>query len=200
MSQEPSIDLKNESSFIEGLIAGDDAAFEYLVREHGPRLLAVARRFFNEEQDAQDAVQDAFISAFRSIGSFNRDAKLTTWMHRIVVNASLMKLRSQKRRSERSIEEFLPSFSEDGHPTKPVAHWSETVGDALDRQELSELIHRKIQELPEPYRIVLLMRDIEELDTAQTAELLELSVGAVKTRLHRARLALRGLLEPEFVQ
>jgi RNA polymerase sigma-70 factor (ECF subfamily) len=188
----------DESALLERLRAGEDAAYEELVRAYGGRLLAVARRLLRSEEDARDALQDAFLSAFRSIGGFEGQARLSTWLHRIVVNAALMKLRSRRRKPEQSIEELLPSFLEDGHMANPPAEWQRPSGEFAERNELRKLLLEKIHELPENYRNVLLLRDIEELDSEKTAELTGLSVGAVKTRLHRARQALRGLLEPHL--
>ena len=189
---------REDAALLERLRAGDEAAYEEMVRTHGGRLLAVARRFLRSEEDARDAVQDAFLSAFRSIGRFEGQARLSTWLHRIVVNAALMKLRSRRRKPEQSIEELLPEFLEDGHMAHPAAEWRRSASDAAERNQLRRLLLEKIHELPEGYRNVLLLRDIEELDTEETAEAMGLSVAAVKTRLHRARLALRGLLDPHL--
>ena len=180
------------------LRTGEEAAFEELVRSHGGRLLAVARRFLPVEEDARDAVQDAFLSAFRALDGFQGEARLSTWLHRIVVNASLMKLRTRRRKPEQSIEDLLPSYQEDGHLERPASPWRSDVLHEAERSELRQLIHEKIHELPEGYRDVLLLRDVEDLDTDETAKLMGLSAGAVKTRLHRARLALRELLEPHL--
>jgi RNA polymerase sigma-70 factor (ECF subfamily) len=191
----PEID---EKALLGRLRAGENTAFEEMIRSYGGRLLAVARRFLPAEEDARDAVQEAFISAFRSIDRFEGNARLSTWLHRIVVNAALMKLRTRRRKPEQSIEELLPSFLEDGHLERPASPWRKSALEGLERDELRVLMHEKIQVLPENYRNVLLMRDIEELDTQETAELMGISEGAVKTRLHRARLALRELLEPHL--
>ena len=168
------------------------------MRRHGGRLLAVARRFLRSEEDARDAVQDAFASAFRSIHGFEGNAQLSTWLHRIVVNASLVRLRRARRKPETSIEELLPGFLEDGHMDRPASPWRSEGPDPVERGELRALVLGSIQKLPESYRNVLLLRDVEDLDTEETAQLLEISPGAVKTRLHRARQALRSLLEPHL--
>jgi RNA polymerase sigma-70 factor (ECF subfamily) len=188
----------SEAELIGRLQAGDDTAYEQLVRENSPRLLAVARRFLRNEEDARDAVQEGFLSAFKALGRFEGGSKLSTWLHRIVVNASLMKLRSKKRKPERSIEEMLPGYKADGHPDEFFEPWRETGEDAASAKEERELVRKQIEELPDNYRNVLLLRDIEGIDTEETAKLLDLTPGAVKTRLHRARLALRQLLDPHF--
>jgi RNA polymerase sigma-70 factor (ECF subfamily) len=187
-----------EARLLSGLRAGDDAAYEELVRSHSGRMLAVARRFLDSEEDARDAVQDAFLSAFRTVDRFEGHARLSTWLHRIVVNAALMKLRTRRRKPEKSIEELLPRFLEDGHLAEPAVPWRATNPSEAERRELRDLVMDQIQNLPEGYRNVLLLRDIEGLDTEETARAVGISPNAVKTRLHRARLALRGLLEPHL--
>lgn len=180
------------------LRAGEDSAFETLVRLYGGKMLSVARRLMGSDDHAQDAVQDAFLSAFKALPSFDGRSKLSTWLHRIVVNASLMKLRSQKRHPEQSIDDLLPTFKPDGHQAAPAARWKDSVESISDRTETQELVRQQIEKLPETYRTVLLLRDIEEHDTETVAQMLDISVAAVKVRLHRARQALRTLLDPVF--
>ncbi len=195
---------RNEDGGERGLIArlraGDDAAYEELVRSQGARMLAVARRFLRSEEDARDAVQEAFLSAFKAMGRFEGGSRLSTWLHRIVVNAALMKLRSRQRKPEISIEELLPRFLENGHFADPPSEWQQSADQALERRETRERVRGAIDRLPENYRTVLLMRDIEGLDTAETAEALDVSPNAVKIRLHRARQALRGLLDEHMLE
>ena len=198
---QPSQDL-DEASLLAGLRAGDQGAYETLVRTYSGRLLAVTRRLLRTEEDARDAVQDAFLSAFRALHTFEEGSLLSTWLHRIAVNAALMKLRTRRRKPEEAIEDLLPKYLEDGHredghignPTKP---WKEPEA-LLERQETRVLVRACIDRLPESYRTVLLLRDIEELDTEEAAHLLGISPNAVKIRLHRARQALRTLLDPHF--
>jgi RNA polymerase sigma-70 factor (ECF subfamily) len=190
--------MDDDGNLLQRLRRGDESAYEELVRGHSGRLLAVARRFLRSEEDARDAVQDAFLSAFRSLDRFEGNARLSTWLHRIVVNASLMKLRTRRRKPEKSIEELLPRFLEDGHLADPAEPWRVSSEDEAERRELRELVLVQIEQLPEGYRNVLLLRDIEGLDTEETAKIVGISANAVKTRLHRARLALRGLLEPHL--
>lgn len=188
----------DEAALLAALRAGDDAAFEVLVRRYGGRMLAVARRLLASDVDAQDAVQEAFLSAFKSLATFDGRSLLGTWLHRIVVNAALMKLRTKKRHPEQSIDDLLPTFKADGHQESPGLRWSESAASQAERSETQALIRRHIEILPESYRTVLLLRDIEEFDTETVAQMLDLSVSAVKVRLHRARQALRTLLNPLF--
>lgn len=188
-----------ESALIARLQAGDASAFAELVRAQGPRMLAVARRLLRSDDDAADAVQEAFISAFRAIGNFEGGARLSTWLHRIVVNSSLMRLRTRTRRSEVSIDELLPKFVEDGQHIDEPREWrSPEPLDAIERRETRLLVRGLIDQLPGDYRTVLLLRDIEGLDTKETADLLGVTPNAAKIRLHRARLALRTLLDPHM--
>lgn len=185
----------SEAHQIARLRTGDEDAFASLVRTNGGRLLATARRFFANEGDAHDAVQDTFLSAYQALDSFKGQALLSTWLHRILVNCCLVKLRSRRRRPEESLEGLLPVFSEGGQEVSPSLPWK-PFEDELARRQACALVRNLIQQLPETHRAVLLLRDIEERDTAETADLLGISENAVKIRLHRARQALRSLLDP----
>jgi RNA polymerase sigma-70 factor (ECF subfamily) len=198
VTAKPSTAVHDEATLLARMQAGDDDAFEACVRIYCGRLLLLARRILRNEEDARDAMQDAFAAAFKDVGRFEGRSQLGTWLHRITVNAALARLRSRQRHPERSIEELLPHFGEDEHQIDPPARWKETSEKALQRQESCELVRRCIDQLPEIYRTVLLLRDIEEMSTEDTARLLDTSPGVVKTRLHRARQALRGLLDPHF--
>lgn len=187
-----------DADLVARLQAGDSGAFEALVRQHSMPLLCVARRFLRSEEDARDAVQDAFISAYKSIARFGSNSRLSTWLHRILVNACLMRLRTQRRHPEEDIEAYLPRFAEDGHQVEPSAAWDESADAMVEREEVRGIVRAAIDRLPEQYRIVLLLRDIEEMTTEETAEALGITANAVKIRLHRARQALRTLLDPHM--
>ena len=189
---------ESEALFVERLRSGDEQAFEELVRRFGGRLLATARHLLGRNGDAEDAVQEAFLSAFRGLDRFRGGSSLSTWLHRIVINAALMKLRGASRRPEASIEEYLPRFDETGHHADPVAEWRVTPEAAMLSRQTRDRVRAAIERLPPSYRAVLVLRDIEELSTEETAEVLSLTRTAVKVRLHRARLALRTLLVPVF--
>jgi RNA polymerase sigma-70 factor (ECF subfamily) len=186
---------RTEGDLLARLRRNDAYAFEELVRAQSARLLSVARRILRNEEDARDAVQEGFVSAFRALPEFNGQSRLATWLHRIVVNASLMKLRARSRRPEVSIETLLPRFLEDGHHAEPVGPWM-SVDAMLMRQETRAQLLRALDSLPDSYRTVVVLRDIEELDTETTAKMLGLTPNAVKIRLHRARQALVRLLSP----
>lgn len=188
----------SEESLAQAIRTGDPAAFEHIVRMYGGRLLAVTRRILKDEEDARDAVQEAFISAFRSGQRFEGEARVSTWLHRIAVNAALMKLRTRRRRPEESIEELLPAFREDGHHAELWGSWEMPVDQALARDETCAAVRRAIEQLPDQYRTIVLLRDIEGWSTEEAAQALGITPNAAKIRLHRARMALRTLIAPHF--
>jgi RNA polymerase sigma-70 factor (ECF subfamily) len=187
-----------EAVLLDRLRRQDERACEEFVRSQTGRLLSVARRMLRNEEDARDAVQEGFLSAFRALPEFNGQSRLSTWLHRIVVNAALMKLRTRSRRPEAPIEELLPRFQEDGHHAEPVSDWGSSIDTRLVQRETRVRVREALDRLPESYRTVVLLRDIEELDTEETATALGLTANAVKIRLHRARQALAKLLEQKL--
>ena len=177
---------------------GDADAYEELVRAEMGRMLSVARRYLRSEDDARDAVQEAFIAAFESIERFKGDSKLSTWLHRIVVNKALMKLRTKRRKPEESLEHLLPTYKEDGHQTSESEPWGKpTAHELLEEGEIRDAVRAAIEKLPESFRTVVLLRDLEGLSGAEAADMLGITPNAVKIRLHRARQALRSLLDPK---
>ena len=194
----PSSPVLDEATLVAQMQAGNDEAFEACVRNYVGRLLAVARRILANEEDARDAVQDAFLAAFKQIDRFEERSKLGTWLHRIAINAALGRLRKLQNHPEQPIENLLPHFGDGEHQLDPPAPWQATSDTILQRKESRALVTRCINRLPDAYRTIILLRDIEGLDTDETARLLGSSPGVVKTRLHRARQALRTLLDPYF--
>jgi RNA polymerase sigma-70 factor (ECF subfamily) len=190
----------DEALLVNRLRAGDERAFEDLVRTFGGRLLAVARRFVRNDEDAQDIVQSAYLSAFRALDQFEGNCQLSTWLHRIVVNTALMKLRSKRRKPEESIEDLLPAFQEDGHHVEQFADWTMPADQLIERSETRAIVRACIDRLPDNYRSVLLLRDIEERSTQDVATALSMTSTAVKVRLHRARQALSTLLRQEYAR
>jgi len=184
----------DEEDLLRRLRAGEEAAYETIVRAYGGRMLAAARRILNREEDAQEVVQEAFLSAFKAIDRFQGQSQIGTWLHRIAINAALMKLRGLDRRHERSVEDLLPAWGGDGHFVEPPGAWGEAADGAALREELRAVVREKIAELPGIYRIALTLRDIEGLTNEELAEALGVTVNAAKIRVHRARQALRTLL------
>jgi RNA polymerase sigma-70 factor, ECF subfamily len=184
----------DEDTLLARLRAGDEQAYEEMVRLFGGRLLAVAQRILRHEDDARDAVQSAYLSAFRGLARFEGGCQLSTWLHRIVVNAALMKLRSRRRRPEESIEPLLPTYLDDGHHVEQFSRADLPADVLLERDETRALVRACIDELPDRYRAVLIMRDVEDVSTPEVAQMLGVTPNAVKIRLHRARQALATLL------
>ena len=187
----------NETQVLDGLRGGQDWAYELVLRRYGSRMLATARRLLRTDEDARDAVQEAMLSAFRAVGQFAGDAQIGTWLHRIVVNAALMRLRSRKRKPEASIEELLPGYLSDGH--RAASAGDELFPDeVLEKQQLLSLLRECAAELPEVYRQVYLLRDVEEMPSEDVAALMGLTPNAVKIRLHRGRQALITLVQRRY--
>lgn len=181
-------DANEDTELLTRLRAGDEPAYKHLVRRHTGMMLSLARRFFGDTDDAAEVVQDAFVSAFRSMSKFEGGSRLGTWLHRITVNACLMRLRSRKRSR-------LVPLGDHRFPVKA------TECDDLTRAETVARVRTGIARLPDAYRAVVQLRDIDGVDTADAATRLGTNEGAVKVRLHRARRALRAILEhlPEGV-
>jgi RNA polymerase sigma-70 factor (ECF subfamily) len=188
------MDSMDETTLLERLRQGDEAAFELLVRMYGGRMLAVARGLLRNEEDARDVVQGAYISAFRGLPAFKGTSQLSTWLHRIVVNGALMKLRTRRRKPEESIEELLPAFLEDGHHVDSFCSWAAQADRLLEHKQMRQAVRAAIAELPDTYRAVLVLRDIEDMTTDEAAAALGITSNAVKIRLHRARQALATLV------
>jgi len=188
----------DETGLVAALKAGEEWAFETVVRLYSARLLIVARRFVRNDDDARDVLQSAYLSAFRALPNFAGSAQLSTWLHRIVVNTALMNIRTRRRKPEEAIDDLLPAFQDDGHHVERFADWATPADVLLERQETRQAVRRCIDQLPESYRTVLLLRDIEERSTQEVAELLMVTPTAIKVRLHRARQALSTLLRREL--
>ncbi|MEW6271771.1 MAG: sigma-70 family RNA polymerase sigma factor [Thermodesulfobacteriota bacterium] len=164
-----------------------------LVCELGRRLEPLARRMVRDEDDAQDVIQDACLQALRAAATFEGRAQVSTWLHRIVINAALTRLRQRRRRRE---DPFEDAAGQGGDAARGVvARWARSPEDLLAQRETRSVVRATMAHLPRDYRTVLELRDIQELDTEATAARLGISRNAVKTRLHRARRALRALLE-----
>lgn len=186
----------DEAALVAGLKAGDERAFEMLVRRESGRLLAAARRLVRDEAAAQDCVQEAFLSAFRAIDSFEPRSSVGAWLHRITVNAALMRLRKERRLAETPIDDLLPVFDADGWRRDMVEVPDDDPESELERRQMREFVRGKIDMLPDGYRTALVLRDLEGWSTREAAEALGIAEGAMKVRLHRARAALKRLIEP----
>lgn len=176
--------------------SGDVAAFEELVKRYDRKLLRIAHHVMHNWEDAQDAVQEAFLKAFQHLGQFRENSKFSTWLIRITLNQSLMKLR--ERRVTREVSLVNDFQSEDDNLPIDVADWAPNPEELYGVAELREILRKTLQELGPGLRVVFVLRDIEGLSLEQTAEALDLSLAAVKARSRRARLQLREQLSEYF--
>jgi RNA polymerase sigma-70 factor (ECF subfamily) len=175
-------------------LAGDVPAFEALVRRHEARVYRTALGILRKTEDAEEALQDTFLSVYQHLREFRRDSRFTTWLTRIAINAALNKLRGQKEHvsldaADESEAEFMPQRFET---------WQENPERLYAKEEIRRIVQEAIQDLPADYRVVLVLRDISEMDTVQTAETLGLTIAATKSRLLRARLMIREKLAVRF--
>ncbi len=190
--------MNGQDAFLEKLRAGDPAAFAQLVEANQRNVYNLALRMLNNPQEAEDVLQETFLSAYKALPTFEGRSSLSTWLYRIASNASLMRLR-RKQPETTSIDEPLELEEGDSLPRQFV-DWSSVPEDELLDEESRRVMDKAVAELPEGLRIVFILRDIEGLSTQETGEALELSESAVKTRLHRARLALREKLSAYFAE
>ncbi|MGD9736708.1 MAG: RNA polymerase sigma factor [Solirubrobacterales bacterium] len=176
-----------ERELIERAQGGDRRAFEALVRCHADRLYAVVFRFLGDSREAEDVTQEAFLRAWRGIGGFKGDAQFYTWLYRIGLNEA--KRRSVRQRPVAGLSTL------DADPAAEVADWSEAPEQRAAEEELREALERAVGELDPRYREALILRDVEGLSTAEAAAVMGLGEAAFKSRLHRARLAVRAAID-----
>jgi RNA polymerase sigma-70 factor (ECF subfamily) len=196
------IQKKAEEGITEELVlvhaakAGDLEAFSQLVTRYDRNIFRIAQHITHNDEDAQDVVQDAFLKAYTNLAQFQENSKFYTWLVRIAVNEALMKLR--KRRNDRTVSLDEDVETEEGSMPREVADWSPNPEQLYGQSELGDILKKTIQGLSPGFRTVFVLRDVEGLSTEETAEMLDLSVPAVKSRLLRARLQLRERLSRYF--
>jgi RNA polymerase sigma-70 factor (ECF subfamily) len=188
-----SIGSTDDASLVLASKAGDITAFDELVTRYDRKLLRIAQHIIHNLDDAQDVVQEAFLKAFQKLGKFRGDSKFSTWLFRIVVNQSLMELRKQ-RTKQRAATEFSVSAEEDGQPPIDLSDWRPNPEEQYKTSELGELLTSALRDLRSGLRVVFVLHDVEGHSLQETAEVLGLSLAAVKTRSMRARLQLRERL------
>ncbi len=193
--------MTDERDLIEASRDGDTGALEELVRVHQSRVYSFAMRMCRNVEDAKDILQETFLGMLRSIREFRGESKFTTWLYRIASNACLKKRRrgvfEPEPERELSLDELMPRPGPNGRKPE-IADWSQDAERALLRGELTEQMEAAIDRLPRDYKIVLVLRDVEGFSAEETAEMLKLSVPAVKSRLHRARVFVRRELAGYF--
>jgi RNA polymerase sigma-70 factor, ECF subfamily len=185
----------NEAGLIARILAGEKELFHELIRPYERMVYLTLFAIVKNETEAEDGAQEAVISAYRHLGSFRGDAKFSTWLTTIAINQGRRRLRKAKCAAEESIEQEADSHKGDFTPA-PLTDWREIPLEALERKELREALRAAVAELPDIYRQVFVLRDLEEQNIEETAEALGINPGAVKVRLHRARIMLQKSLVP----
>src|SRR5262245_24851072 len=171
---------------------------ERVFRDYAPRVYNLARRMLGNDADAEDVTQDVLLQLVRKLDTFRGESALPTWLHRVTVNAALAFRRKRASRDEQNVPEPLDAFPQNGYHPGPVNRWSVRPDQAALDRETRDLIEQAIAKLPEIYRDVYVLADVEGLPNSEIGEILKLSVPAVKSRLHRARLLMRNALAPHF--
>jgi RNA polymerase sigma-70 factor (ECF subfamily) len=174
------------------------ATAEEVFRQYGPRVYTLARRMLGSDADAEDVTQDVLLQVIRKLPTFRGEAAFPTWLHRVTVNAALSHRQKRANREHRQVHDPLDKLFEDGSHQHPVRTWTIAPEDEALDHETHQLIERAIAELPENYRDIFVLADVEGLPNHEIAAMLGLSVPAVKSRLHRARLVMRHALAPHF--
>jgi RNA polymerase sigma-70 factor, ECF subfamily len=187
-----------ETELIDRLRRGDALALDTLVARHAGQVYRVAYGITLSAVDAEEVVQDVFLTLFRKVEAFEGRAALASWLYRVATNAALIKRRGKRYQVEMKLEDLLPKFREDGHRDHDrawlVADWSQAPDEELITEETRAVVRQAIDALPEHYRAVVVLRDMEGLSSEEVAAILGESVASVKSRVHRARMALRELL------
>ena len=184
-SKETATDL----DLVRRIKAGDDRAFEEMVSRYHARVYSLSYGVLRNPQDAEEATQDAFLTLYRKIGTFDESRKFFSWFYRVALNAAYSRARRRPSLPTVAIEDRLPRFSADGHFAADVPDWSVAIEDEAAARELAARAGEFIAELPPAYRDVIWMNDVEGMTAPEIAETLEISIPAFKSRLHRARLA-----------
>lgn len=189
------MDAATDTELLQRIRRDDPGAFDALVDRYGDRILGLGLRMCGEREDARDVLQETLIKAFESLKTLKEPKALRSWLYRVASNACLMKRRKGKFEPKRelSLEQLMPGSPESA--AFEIPDRNDGPDDTAARNEVRSAVHRAIRELPPNYRIVLLLRDIEQLSTREVAEALELPETTIKMRLHRARLGVRKFLE-----
>lgn len=188
--------IRSEAEIIAAILAGETQLYHELIRPHERSVYMMALSYMKNEADAEDVAQEAFINAFRNLSTFRGDAKFSTWLISITLNEARNRLRRQSVVRMQSLDEP----PDEGGAVSPalLRDWREIPSEVVEREEVRALIKRAVETLPEIYRQVFLLRDVEELNVNETAETLSISISNVKVRLHRARMMLQKELAPQL--
>ena len=185
----------DDAELVERLKTGDEEALEVIFNRYSAKLYNVAQKILGEVADVEEVIQDVFWTAFRKAKSFRGNSQFSTWLYRLTINAALGKVRRSRKSKETEYEEYLPKFQKDGHHSvRPVIDWSDTLDEKYAECELRQLLSDALDQLKSLDKSVVILSDMEGMSDKEIAVMLGLTVSAVKTRLHRARLFLRGKL------
>jgi RNA polymerase sigma-70 factor (ECF subfamily) len=187
---------RSEATMIAAILAGETQVYHELIRPYERSVYMMALSYMKNEADAEDVAQEAFIRGFRHLASFRAEAKFSTWLISITLNEARSRLRRQSVVRMESIDE--PPDKEKGISPALLRDWGEIPSEAVEREEIRQLIQQAVENLPDIYREVFLLRDVEELNINETAEALNISIPSVKVRLHRARMMLQKQLAPQL--
>jgi RNA polymerase sigma-70 factor (ECF subfamily) len=187
---------RTEAEVITAILAGDTQRYHELIRPYERSVYLMALSYMKNEADAEDVAQEAFVKAFRNLASFRAEARFSTWLISIALNEARSRLRRQSVMRMESLDEPY----EEGRGVSPalLRDWREIPSEAVERDEVRKLIQQAVETLPDIYRQVFLLRDVEEFNVNETAQALKISIPSVKVRLHRARLMLQKHLAPQL--
>ncbi len=188
----------DEAQKIASILAGNTHEFHELIRPYERSVYVMARSLLQNEADAEDAAQEAFLKAFRNLSSFRGEAKFGTWLISITLNEARSRLRARRTMKEESLDE--PPEGEGQVSPALLRDWREIPSESLERQEVRGMLQDAIAGLPTIYREIFLLRDVEDLSVSESAEALGISIASVKVRLHRARIMLQKKLVPQLKQ
>lgn len=191
----PAPTVQKEATLVDRFLVGDREAFAELVRPHASALYGVALAILKDESDAEETVQDAILKAMTHLRGFRRESRFSTWIMQITINEGRMKLRKSRRHLYRSLDEDTSDGETEYHP-RDLADWREIPSESLERGELREALQRALDALSPAAKEVILLRDVQNYSTAETAQMLRISIVAVKSRLLRARMQIRDALAP----
>jgi len=195
---QPKEDKKNEEALVRDLQNGNLEAYDKIVAIYQKKIYGLSFNLTRNQMDAQDVTQEVLLTLFRKINLFQGKSAFSSWVYRITVNASYMKLRTKKKEPNVSIDELMPSFNSAGFQQEKIQDWSENTESLIFTNETRNVINKAVDLLPEKEKVVFLLRDVEGLSSEKAGEILDLTIPAVKSRLHRARLFLRKNLSNYF--
>lgn len=188
--------ILTDKNLIEKTKNGDNSAFEELVKKYEQKIYNLALRLTSNPEEAGDILQETFLKAYRSLNSFKGEANFSTWLYRIAMNIALMRKRKEKGKVFESLDRILPTAEGELH--KEIPDWSTNPEAEIENKEVRNILTNALASLPDDYRAVLVLRDIQNLSNKEVSEILKLSIPTVKSRLHRARLFLREKVSKYF--